>query len=103
MRNGVGYLIDESSGTANRESEWENGIETFNSHYLHEGWCVKGMSESIRSILKNENPSKMKSVGYNDKMPFKRIEIHNRTELNALNFKVTDLVICSNSCNDVNE
>ena len=56
VRNGLGYLIDEASGTAIRESEWEHGIEKKGGIDLYEGWYVEGMSESIRSVLKNENP-----------------------------------------------
>ena len=103
VRNGVGYLIDEASGTAIRESEWENGKEKKECRTdLYEGWYVEGMNESIRSILKNENPREMKTkpiIG----VPAKRIEINNSGELKALDLKVTELVICSNSCNDLNE
>ena len=103
VRNGVGYLIDESSGTAIRESEWENGKEKEEGGTdLYEGWYVKGMSESIRSILKNENPSEMKTNQIVN-VAAKRIEIHNSGELNELNLNVKELVICSNSCNDLNE
>ena len=103
VRNGVGYLIDEASGTAIRESEWENGKEKKECRTdLYEGWYVEGMNESIRSILKNENPREMKTkpiIG----VPAKRIEINNSGELSAIDLKVTELVICSNSCNDLNE
>ena len=103
VRNGVGYLIDEKSGTANRESEWANGKEKKEvGTDLYEGWYVKGMSESIRSVLKNENPSEMKTNQIVN-VAAKRIEIHNNGELNALNLNVKELVICSNSCNDLNE
>ena len=103
VRNGVGYLIDEASGTANRESEWENGIEKKESGIaLYEGWYVEGMSESIRSILKNENPSEMKTKPIVN-VPAKRIEIQKSSELNEMDLKVTELVICSNSCNELNE
>ena len=103
VRNGVGYLIDESSGTANRESEWENGKEKKECGTdLYEGWYVKGMSESIRSVLKNENPSEMKTKPVVN-VPAKRIEIHDSSELNAMDLKVTKLVICSDSCNDLDE
>ena len=103
VRNGVGYLIDEKSGTANRESEWENGKENKEvGTDLYEGWYVKGMSESIRSILHNENPCEMKTKPTVN-VPPKRIEIRNSVELNAMDLKVTELVICSNSCNDLNE
>ena len=101
VRNGVGYLIDEKSGTANRESEWENGKEKKEVGYdLYEGWYVEGISESIRSVLKNENPSEMKTKPTVN-VPPKRIEIHNSGELNEMDLKVTELVICSNSCNNV--
>ena len=103
VRNGVGYLIDEKSGTANRESEWENGKEKKEGGIdLYEGWYVKGMNESIRSILKNENPCEM-TTNQIVNVAAKRIEIHNSGELNALNLNVKELVICSNSCNDLNE
>ena len=103
VRNGVGYLLDEKSGTANRESEWENGKENKEvGTDLYEGWYVEGMSESIRSILHNENPKEMKNEPIVS-IPTKRIEIHSGVELNAMDLKVTELVICSNSCNDLNE
>ena len=103
VRNGVGYLIDEKSGTANRESEWKNGIEKKECGIdLYEGWYVEGMSESIRSVLKNKNPSEMKTEP-TVIVPAKRIEIHSSGELNELDLKVTELVISPNSCNDMNE
>ena len=54
VRNGIGYLIDKTSGTATRESEWEYGKEESQGTDLYEGWYVEGMKESIRSVLKNE-------------------------------------------------
>ena len=68
---------------------------------LYEGWYVKGMSESIRSVLKNENPSEMKTELVVNASA-KRVDIHNSSELNAMDLKVTELVICSDCCNDVN-
>ena len=102
VRNGVGYLIDEENGTAIRESEWENGKEKKESGTdLYEGWYVKGMNESIRSVLKNENPGEMKSEPMMC-VPTKRIEIHNSSELTEIDLKVTELVICSHSGNFLN-
>ena len=101
VRNGVGYLIDEVSGTANRESEWENDKEKKECGTdLYEGWYVKGMNESIRGILKNENPSEMKTKPIVD-VPAKRIEIHSRSELYKMDLEVTELVICLKSFNNV--
>ena len=101
VRNGLGYLIDEASGTAIRESEWEHGIEKKGGIDLYEGWYVEGMSESIRSVLKNEKPCEMKTEPIVS-VHSKRIEIHNSSELNEMDLKVTELVICSNCCNDLN-
>ena len=103
VRNGFGYLIDEESGTAIRESEWENGKEKKECGTdLYEGWYVEGMSESIRNVLKNENPREIKTKPTVN-VPAKRIEIHDSSELNSMDLKVTELVICSNSCNDLDE
>ena len=41
VRNGKGYLIDEKSGIAIRESEWEHGEEKKDRTDLYEGWYVK--------------------------------------------------------------
>ena len=102
VRNGQGYLIDEESGTAIRESEWKKGKEKKESGIdLYEGWYVKGMSESIRSVLTYEKPSEMKTKPFVNVSP-KRVEIHNSSELNEMDLKVTELVICSNSCNELN-
>ena len=102
VRNGVGYLIDEKSGTANRESEWANGKEKKEEGTdLYEGWYVKGMCESIRSVLKNENPKEKKTKPVVTASA-KRIEIHSSGELYKMDLNVAELVICSNSCNDLN-
>ena len=37
VRNGLGYLIDEASGTAIRESEWEHGLEKKEGIDFYEG------------------------------------------------------------------
>ena len=58
VRNGRGCLIDEVSGAAIREGEWKDGEETEGAA-MYEGWYVKGMKESIRSVLKNKKPEEM--------------------------------------------
>ena len=96
-RNGMGYLIDNKNGTAFRECKWFNG-EELNGIELFDGWYVKGMNESIRCVLNNEQPTVVvDEVLVSDK----RIEIHDSIELNELHILVTDLVICSNSCNEL--
>ena len=99
VRNGVGYLLDEANGTATRESEWEHGIEKKGGVDLYEGWYVSGMKESIRHILTNKKPSEIKSEVV-EAIPDKLIRVRNTKELNTIDSKVTDLVICSKSGND---
>ena len=100
VRHGIGYLIDKRSGTATRESEWEHGKEK-NRINLYDGWYVEGIKESIRSILKNKNPEEIRNDSILWK-PRKRVKIHESTELNNMDPFVTELVIASKCCNDVN-
>ena len=47
VRNGVGYLIDEKSGIATRESEWKDGKEVSGVN-LNDGWYnLQGMDEPL--------------------------------------------------------
>ena len=96
-RNGIGYLLDVKNGTAMRECVYENGEEV-NGIDLFDGWYVNEMNESIRCVLNNEQPEEMiDGMMIGDK----QIEIHNSIELNELHILVTDLVISSNSCNEL--
>ena len=96
-RNGIGYLLDVKNGTAMRECVYENG-EELNGIDLFDGWYVNGMNESIRCVLNNEQPEEMIDVIM---IGDKQIDIHNSIELNELHILVTDLVISSNSCNEL--
>ena len=62
---------------------------------------VELKNEDPVEILK-DYPSEMKTEPIVN-VPVKRIEIHSSGELNAMDLKVTELVICSNSCNDLNQ
>ena len=96
-RNGMGYLIDNKTGTAIRESEWLDG-EELNGIDLFDGWYVKGMNESIRCVLNNEQPKEMvEEVLVSEK----RFKITNSDELNSLNTSVTNLLIVYNCCNEL--
>ena len=101
IRDGVGYLIDESTGVAIRESEWENGKEKKNGVELYEGWYAEGIKESIRSVLNNKNPEEMKNEAV-EAVPLRRVKVRTKKDLNEIDVKVTDLVISSESCNSVN-
>ena len=98
VRNGIGYLIDENSGTAIRESEWNNGIEKIGLD-LYEGWYMKGLQESIRSVLKNRKPEEIKNE--TSDVIGNTVTIKKSEELIIIDKKVNDLVISYSSCNDV--
>ena len=110
VRNGVGYLIDETNGTVYRESEWEHGKEMKRVD-LYGGWYVTGMQESIRSVLKNENLGEIKNY-ISSQQTVKPITIYisdehikscHSQELNDLNLTVTNLAICSGQCKELDE
>ena len=95
-RNGMGYLIDRKNGTAIRECVYKNGKEV-NGIDLFDGWYVKGMNESIRRVLNNEQPKEMvEKLVVSDN----RVRITKSDELNKIDFNVRHLVIELNCCNE---
>lgn len=96
-RHGLGYLIDENSGTATRESEWENGKELGGTD-LHEGWYFKGLKESIRQVLKNENPSPDRS-----ELKSTFVDLHTSTKMRELEVMESNLVIPNGSYSYMNK
>ena len=98
MRNGLGYTIDEASGTAIRESEWEHGEEKKGGINLYKGWYVKSNAENDRSKWNRKGLIAKLNEQINNKSIL-RIEIHNSAELNSMDLAVKNLVICSSSCN----
>ena len=75
IRNGRGSWIDEITRIATREVEWKDGVEV-SGRNLYDGWYTPCRQMSTINSIK---------------------------ELNNLNMEVTDLVISSNCCNDVDE
>ena len=75
IRNGRGYWINEETRIATREVKWKDGAEV-SGRDLYGGWYTPCRQMSTTSTIK---------------------------ELNNLNLEVTDLVISSNCCNDVDE
>ena len=106
VRNGVGYLIDETSRTAIRESEWEHGEERQYVATLYKRWYVGGMKETDKCVLSNQNQNQnrieLKSNPIVNVLP-KRMKIYNSEELYEMDLKVEELVICSGSCNDLHK
>ena len=86
-RNGLGYLIDENKRIAVRECIYENGIE-LNGIDLIDGWYHKNSKNSIQ--IQNHI-----DLSY-------KLTIQNSIELNSMNMNVTNLIISSNSCNELN-
>ena len=102
VRNGVGYLIDKESRTALSESEWENGEEKKRIATFYKGWHVVGKKPVIRDVLKKDIQYRIQSVRNVD-VPPRRIEINGSVELCEMDLKVEELVICSDSCNDLDK
>ena len=98
VRNGIGYLIDENNGTAIRESMWKKGVEEIKLD-LYEGWYMKGLQESIRSVLKNTKPEEIKNE--TSDVIGNTVTIKKSEELIIIDKKVNDLVISSNTCSDI--
>ena len=103
VRNGIGYLIDEKSGTAIRESEWDHGKEKEGGIELYDGWYVNGMRESIRCVLKNEKPRKLETLPKISDIPEEQMVIRNSDDLFDISLGVTRLVISSNCGNELTE
>ena len=94
-RNGIGHLIDRKNGTAIRECKWSNGKE-LNGIDLFDGWYVKGMNESMRSILHS------KQLNVEEKRAIRGvIEIHNSVEIKSINANIREVVIGMDCCNDM--
>ena len=102
VRNGIGYLFDDKSGTAIRRSEWDRGEERYGGTDLFEGWYVEGMSESIRSVLKNKNPKDRKIDPIANLFPQYEY-VSKSQDLNNMSLTVTDLLISAKCCNLFNE
>ena len=85
-RNGLGYLIDENRRIAIRECIYELGVE-LSGIDLVDGWYHKSQNHSIQ--IPNYPISHM------------TVRIRNSDKLNEMNMNVTNLVISSNSCNEL--
>ena len=100
VRHGIGYLIDERSGTAIRESEWENGKEKKESGIdMHEGWYVANMEDNFESASSSEDPIEVSNEDFNDGQNEDSIEINNEDFSEGKN---EDSVLISNEDNNVN-
>ena len=102
VRSGVGYLIDKESRTALRESEWENGEEKKRIATFYKGWHVVGKKPVIRDVSKKDIQYEIQYERNVDVQP-RRIEINGSVELYEMDLKVEELVICSDSCNDLDK
>lgn len=96
-RHGLGYLIDENSGTATRESEWDHGKELRGAD-LHEGWYLKGLKESIREVIMNENPGQNTS-----ELKSTFVDMHTSTKMKELKVMESNLVIPDGSYSYMNK
>ena len=95
-RNGLGYLIDVDKRIATRECIYENGVE-LNGIDLIDGWYRK---KDPNMIQKYPNPV---SYPYVDVPTIinPQVRISNSNEFNRVSRSVRELIICSNSCNEL--
>ena len=91
------------------EDNIENGSNSEDPIEINDEGFVEGQNDDSIEINnedfsegKNENSVIISNEDNQVNVPTKRIEIYNRSELNELNLKVTELVICSNTCNELN-
>ena len=89
IREGKGCLIDKNSGIATRECEWKDGREVSGVD-LYDGWFDPNTPYTFPSALKNASTPNLK------------VTINGSIEMNNLKLQMTNLVVSSNCCNDVN-
>ena len=89
-RNGLGYLIDGKKRIATRECIYEKGRE-LKGRYLYDGWYHKNSKHPVQI---HDCPS-LAPVGD------VKIKIDYLIELNEMSENVTNLLISSNSCNEL--
>ena len=85
IRHGRGYLIDEETRIAYRETEWKDGVEV-SGRDLYDGWYTR-----------SKNPADKPLVA-----PCKVI-VKESSDLSNLDMNSTDLVVMPNSCNSLHE
>ena len=113
-RNGLGYLIDVDKRIATRECIYENGIELkgidlidgwYHLKYKHPVSIPISLTNSISTVLNNRK-SISTPISTPKSKPIKptsdlNIRINNSVELRSMNMNVTNLIISSNSCNEL--
>ena len=104
IRNGRGYLIDEETRIATREVEWKDGVEV-SGRELYAGWYTRSTAPKPkpRAASVSKNRPLLKPIPQNKPVvtPIK-INVKSFTDLKQTNIRVTDLIISSNCCNDLN-
>ena len=93
-REGVGCLIDGMSGVAYREGEWKDGTEVCGRDLL-DGWYNPKAKLAFTTTVVPKSGPKPASV------PDLKVNVNASMELNRLSLQVTELVISSNCCNDL--
>ena len=94
IRNGRGYWIDEETRIATREVEWKDGVEV-SGRDLYDGWYTRSTKPKAMPVS-IPAPKPAAPVA-----PI-TINVTSSIKLSDVNYQVTDLVIASNCCNDLN-
>ena len=99
-RNGVGYWINEETRIAYREVEWKNGVEV-SGRDLYDGWYTRSTTPKPKSKPAPKPVSVPAPAPVPVPVPL-RINVTGSMKLSDVSLKVSDLVISSNCCNDLN-
>ena len=106
VREGKGCLIDVKSGIATRECEWKNGkevsgVKLIDGKFDYQKKPARQVMYDAQLAQKHKRTPVAAPKHEPNPVPIK-VYIDGSSKLNDVNLQVTDLVISSNSCNDLN-
>ena len=106
VREGKGCLIDVKSGIATRECEWKNGkevsgVKLIDGKFDYQKKPARQVMYDAQLAQKHKRTPVSAPKHEPNPVPIK-VYIDGSSKLNDVNLQVTDLVISSNSCNDLN-
>ena len=106
VREGVGCLIDANTGIATRESEWKDGkevsgVKLIDGKFDYQQKPARQVMFDVQPAQKHKRTPVAAPKHEPNLVPIK-VNIAGSSKLNEVNLQVIDLVISSNSCNDLN-
>ena len=106
VREGKGCLIDANTGIATRESEWKDGkevsgVKLIDGKFDYQQKPARQVMFDVQPAQKHKRTPVAAPKHEPNLVPIK-VNIAGSSKLNEVNLQVIDLVISSNSCNDLN-